>query len=114
MKAVPKSQYCCRLEQGYSRRPADDPYFRPPRDSVHALTELERLNQLERMRQMELDLIQREKRELEMGLVPGPYFPRSPMDPLSPPYRYLLPADVLTIPLKDLNLQQGDTVGSGG
>lgn len=56
------------------------------------MSELERLKQLEQLRRMELEIIEREKKELEMGLIPTSAFPpgRGALDPLLQAYRQVL------------------------
>lgn len=58
-----------------------------PQDPRYALSELERLRNLEHIRRMELEIIEREKRELEAGLQPGAFAARGPFDVFGAPYR---------------------------
>ncbi len=51
-----------------------------PHDPRYAISELERLRNLEQIRRMELEIIAREKQELEMGLRPGSLAARGPFD----------------------------------
>lgn len=76
------------MEHQLHRRLVEGPRLEFNHNSDLAATELERLKHLERIRRMELEIIQREKQELELGLCPGTYRMGLSTDTLPPPYRY--------------------------
>lgn len=75
----------CRAEPDLHHGLLDDHRMPMSHDIGYAASELDRLKYLEHVRLMELESIERKRRELEIELNPSLYS-RGPMDPYAPQY----------------------------
>ena len=75
------------IKPGACYRYMDEPRMPVPKDPRYAMSELERLRNLEHIRRMELEIIEREKQELEMGLRPGALVARGSLNGFGAAYR---------------------------